>query len=164
MGRTALVIGPEQNAPASSTALEQIAERVEEELERLRELRPALDARIDRASTILVGHLASRKAAILKVRIGADRKPRVLVASTSPSAGGAIYLVDPAKWSCSCPDFHRRDGEGVCKHAIAVYVLWRAGRPSADCGACQEGTADEDGHGRPAPCERCARQSRGEGQ
>lgn len=159
-------MGPEQNAHASGTSLEQIAERVEEELERLKELRPALDARIDRASTILVGHLASRRACILRVRIGADRKPRILVASRSPGAGGAIYVVDPTVWSCSCPDYHRRGGEGVCKHAIAAYVLWRAGRRPGGCGACQGGTAhstvDEDGHERPVPCERCARQSPGE--
>ena len=121
-------MGPERNVRTSGTALEQIAERVEEELERLRELRPALDVRIDRASSILVSHLSSRRARILKVRIGADRKPRVLVASSSPDSGGAIYVVNPTDWCCSCPDYHRRGGAGVCKHAIAVYVLWRAGR------------------------------------
>ncbi len=156
------MMGPERNARASSTSLEQIAQRVEEELERLRELRPALDARIDRASSILVGHLASRRARILKVRIGADRRPRVLVTSTSPGSAGAIYVVDPTDWSCSCPDYHRRGGEGVCKHGIAAYVLWRAARHPAGCGACQGGTVGEDGHGRPVPCERCPRQSRGE--
>jgi hypothetical protein len=156
------MMGPERNARASGTSLERIAGRVEEELERLRELRPALDARIGRASTILVGHLSSRGARILKVRIGADRRPRVLVASTSPRAGGAIYVVDPTDWSCSCPDYNRRGGEGVCKHAIAAYVLWRAGRRRGYCVACREGTVGEDGHDRPVPCERCARQSRGE--
>jgi SWIM zinc finger len=161
------VIGPEQNARPSGTALEHIAERVEEELERLRELRPALDARISRASDILVGHLSSRRACILKVRIGADRKPRVLVASRSPGAGGAIYVVDPTDWSCSCPDYHRRGG-GVCKHAIAVYALWRAGRRLGGCGACHRGivylTVEEGGQERtePVPCKRCSPRSQGE--
>jgi hypothetical protein len=155
--------GPEHDARASSTSLELIAGRVEEELERLRELRPALDARIGRASNILVSHLSSRRARILRVRVGADRRPRVLVASTSPGAGGAIYIVSPTDgWSCSCPDFHRRGGEGVCKHAIAAYVLWRAGKRRAGCDACQGGIVDEVGHGRSVPCESCARQDRGE--
>jgi hypothetical protein len=150
------------NARAASST-DRIAEAVEAEIERLKELRPALGARIDRAASILVGHLSSRKARILVVRIGGEGRPRVLVASRSPGAGGAVYVVDPADWSCSCPDYHRRGGEGVCKHAIAVYVLWRAGRRPRDCGACHgetvHSTVEESDQEltEPVPRERCGR-------
>ena len=37
---------------------------------------------------------------------------------------GAVYVVDPTTWSCSCPDHHRR-GAG-CKFSVAV--AWETGR------------------------------------
>jgi hypothetical protein len=104
--------------------LEHIAERAEREISRLRDMRPALSARIDRAATILVMQLSSpRRAKAMRVRVGADG-PRFLVASGSASSAGAVYVVDPHTWSCTCPDHHRRNGS-ACKHAIACYVLWR---------------------------------------
>jgi hypothetical protein len=36
--------------------------------------------------------------------------------------------VDPAAWSCDCPDHRRR--QAACKHALACWVLERAYRPS----------------------------------
>ncbi len=100
-----------------------IAERIEQELDRLRRFadaaRPALATRIDRAGDILVTHLSCRRSNVIRVRVGADG-PRFLVSGS----GGAVYVVDPASWECSCPDAHRR-GKG-CKHALACWALWRA--------------------------------------
>ncbi len=102
-----------------------IAERIEQELDRLRRFadaaRPALATRIDRAGDILVTHLSCRRSNVIRVRVGADG-PRFLVSSAS--SGGAVYVVDPASWSCSCPDHHRRGA--VCKHALACWALGRA--------------------------------------
>ncbi len=98
-----------------------IAERIEQELDRLRAARPALAARIDRAGNILVTHLSCRRSNVIRVRVGADG-PRFLVSSASSK--GAVYVVDPASWACSCPDAHRH-GRG-CKHALACWALWRA--------------------------------------
>ncbi len=98
-----------------------IAERIEQELDRLRAARPALASRIDRAGNILVTHLSCRRQRVIRVRVGVDG-PRFLISSTSSK--GAVYVVDPANWSCSCPDAHRR-GKG-CKHALACWALGRA--------------------------------------
>jgi hypothetical protein len=120
----------------AATSQERIAEAVEQEIEVLRRMRPALEARLNRAANILVSHLSSRQARILKVRIGVDRKPRFLV--NSASSGGAVYVVNPHTWECSCPDHHRRNA--ACKHAIAAYVLWKAGKQLKGCSACYSGT------------------------
>src|SRR5215211_3755119 len=56
LGAEALVSLPEE-APAS-TKRERIVEAIEREIERLKQLRPGLEPRIDRASHILVVHLA----------------------------------------------------------------------------------------------------------
>ncbi len=96
-----------------------IAERVEQELERLRAARPRLDSRISRAENILVTHLSCRRQRVIRVRVSGGRA-RFLVRGS----GGAVYVVDPASWGCSCPDAHRH-GKG-CKHALACWALRRA--------------------------------------
>ena len=101
-----------------------IAERVERELERLRAARPALAERVSRAENILVTHLSCRRQRVIRVRVREGR-PRFLVSGSA----GAVYVVDPASWSCSCPDHHRR-GKG-CKHALACWALWRASARTA---------------------------------
>jgi hypothetical protein len=150
----------------ASTSQERIADAVEREIELLRRLRPHLDARLDRASGILVLHLSSPRARTLKVRVGADRRPRFLVRSTN---GGGVYVVDPADWSCSCPDFHRRGGASPCKHGLAAFILWRAGRrqEGKGCERCLNGWVylgervvdRESGEvveaHNPVPCRRC---------
>ncbi len=98
--------------------LRTVAERVEAELERLRAARPALSSRISRAGNILVTHLSCRRQRMIRVRVR-DGRPRFLVSGS----GGAVYVVDPRSWECSCPDAHRR-GRG-CKHSIACWALWR---------------------------------------
>ena len=119
-----------RKAEEACSPLERIAERAEQEIFRLKEMRPALSSRIDRAATILVMHLSSpRSLKTMRVRVGAGGQ-RFLVASGSASSAGAVYVVDPYTWSCSCPDYHRRNG-GACKHAIAAYALWRCARSEA---------------------------------
>ncbi len=105
--------------------VEQIAQAVERELERVRVARPALATRAERAGNILVTHLSCRRQRMIRVRVR-DGRPRFLVSGSA----GAVYVVDPASWECSCPDHHRR-GKG-CKHALACWALWRASaRPAA---------------------------------
>ncbi len=124
-----------ENARASKNR-EALAEAVEREIGRLRELRPHLESRIDRASGILVVQLSSRpRSRPMRVRVQGD-KARFLVNSLSEA--GAVYVVNPDDWSCSCPDFHRRDQP--CKHSICCYVLKRvARRPRKGCAACYGG-------------------------
>ena len=101
------------------SVVETIAERVERELERVRAARPALSSRVSRAEGIVVTHLSCRRQSLIRVRVR-DGRPRFLVCGSA----GAVYVVDPASWECSCPDAHRR-GKG-CKHALACWALWRA--------------------------------------
>ncbi|MDP8952543.1 MAG: SWIM zinc finger family protein [Actinomycetota bacterium] len=117
--------------PALNLHLEELAERIERELERLRKKRPHLSDRIDRAANIVVTHLSCRRQRhqVIRVRIGKGRS-RFLVSGS----GGAVYSVDPADWTCSCPDHHRRDA--ACKHALACYLLVRASRPLPKLPAC----------------------------
>ena len=106
--------------------LDVLGERIEEELARLREARPILDARIDRAATIVVVQLSSSpRTRPIKCRIRRGGKRVLLVASLR--AGGVTYEVCPENWTCSCPDFHRK-GTG-CKHGIAAWTLWRVSLP-----------------------------------
>ena len=117
------------------TPQERIARRVERELERLRAARPHLDARISRAENILVTHLACKQQRIIRVRVDCDGRARFLV----NGSGGAVYVVNPSDWSCTCPDHHRRGA--ACKHSIACWALWRASaRPAttARCASCGE--------------------------
>ena len=94
----------------------------EAELERLRAARPHLRSRISRAENILVTHLSCRRANIIRVRCSHSLgSRRVFLVRGS---GGAVYVVDPEGWGCSCPDAHRR-GKG-CEHSIACWALWRA--------------------------------------
>ncbi len=106
--------------PTPETAREQIAAAVERELERVRAARPALASRVSRAENILVTHLSCRRARMIRVRVRDGVRPRFLVSGS----GGAVYVVDPVSWGCTCPDHHRR-GAG-CKHSIAAWALWRA--------------------------------------
>ncbi len=96
-----------------------VAETVERILGRLKAARPRLAERISRAENILVTHLSCRRQREIRVRVR-DGRARFLVSGSK----GAVYVVDPASWGCSCPDHHRR-GAG-CKHALACWALWRA--------------------------------------
>ncbi len=123
----------ESSAPSSvrtDTALDRIADRVELEIDRLRRKRPHLEDRIDRASSIIVQHLACRRQRVIRVRIGASGQTTFLVNGSK----GAAYTVDPADWSCSCPDYSYR-GKG-CKHSLAAYILRRAVMPARRLRTC----------------------------
>ncbi len=146
-----LLITTESSAPAHpttpTTTIERIAEAVEAELARLRAARPALHSRIERAESIIVTHLSCRRARVIRVRVRGGRA-RFLVSGS----GGAVYVVDPASWSCSCPDAHRH-GKG-CKHALACWALWRASaRPAGVEGFEHVG---EKFVGRVLPLRQCA--------
>lgn len=110
---------------AALSVVETIAERVEQELARVRAARPSLASRIDRAENILVTHLSCRRQRLIRVRAAGGRA-RFLVSGSK----GAVYVVDPASWCCSCPDAHRH-GRG-CKHSIACWALWRASVRTGD--------------------------------
>jgi hypothetical protein len=142
-----------------------IVEIVERELERLRKLRPSLEARIDRASGILLLQLASPpRTRPVRVRVRGG-EARFLVPSSS--VGGEQYSVNPEAWSCDCPDFRRRGA--ACKHVLASYVLRRAAHaPSKGCQVCFEGwvhigedvvdaeTGEVNTFHNPVRCRRCA--------
>ncbi len=103
-----------------------IAGAVEETLARLKEARPHLETRLDRAAGLLVMQLSSRpRSRPIKCRIRRGGKRVLLVASLT--SGGITYEVDPQAWSCSCPDFHRRGS--ACKHVLAAWTLERANTP-----------------------------------
>ncbi len=130
-----LLITTESSAPAHpstpTTTIERIAEAVEQELARVRRARPALASRISRAESIIVSHLSCRRARVIRVRVR-DGHARFLVSGS----GGAVYVVDPADWSCTCPDHHRRGGG--CKHSIACWALRRASaRPALAAGGME---------------------------
>ncbi len=103
----------------AAPAVAEVAEAVEHVLDRLRVARPRLADRISRAENLVVAHLSCRRQRVIRVRVR-DGRARFLVSGSK----GAVYVVDPGDWSCTCPDHHRR-GAG-CKHALACWALWRA--------------------------------------
>ncbi len=123
-------------AQQSTPEQEILLDRIEAEIARLRDKRPALDDRIDRAANILVTHLACPRQRVIRVRVVRNGKAKFLV---DGALRGSVYVVDPGSWSCSCPDYHR-SGLAVCKHGLACYVLWRASRPMRkkllSCASC----------------------------
>ena len=126
MDTTTLPRDPETGKDDASAPLERIAQAVERELERLKAARPHLAPRISRAENILVTHLSCRRQRVIRVRAAGGRA-RFLVSGSK----GAVYVVDPRSWECSCPDHHRRGA--ACKHSIACWALWRASaRPAPE--------------------------------
>ena len=103
----------------TTSVVETVAGRIERELARVRAARPALASRVSCAEGIIVTHLSCRRQRVIRVRSNSDGA-RFLVSGS----GGAVYVVKPDDWSCTCPDHHRR-GAG-CKHSIACWALWRA--------------------------------------
>ena len=117
--------------------LDKIADRIEEEIARLRKKRPHLDVVIDRAAGILATHLSCPKQRVIVVRIGLGGRPKFLVNSLSES--GATYVINPVVWSCTCPAAHCRPGR-PCKHVLSAYILWQAGQREVKrtCDGCHE--------------------------
>jgi len=114
----------------TSTRLDQVADRIEQEIDWIRSKRPALSDRLDRAAGIIVQHLACRRQRVIRVRVGADGRVTFLV----NGKGGVVYSVSPTDWSCSCPDYEYR-GKG-CKHSLAAYILRRAVMPARRLRTC----------------------------
>ncbi len=135
----------------TTTPIERTAARIEAELERLHATRPGLALRISRAGALLVTHLSCGRQRVIRVRVR-DGRPRFLVSGS----GGAVYVVDAADWSCTCPDHHRR-GAG-CKHALACWALWRASARPALPGGLEHVVGGIVGRALPAlhrSCDAC---------
>jgi transcriptional regulator NrdR family protein len=112
---------------ARETTPEEIfLEKIEWEISRLREKRPALSDRIDRAVDILLTHLSCPGQRVVCVRVGLGGRPKFVFKSLNER--GASYIVNPSVWACSCPAFHRRGGP--CKHSLAAWLLWRVAQPA----------------------------------
>ncbi|MDP8950756.1 MAG: hypothetical protein M3N18_00665 [Actinomycetota bacterium] len=105
--------------------VEKIAMKAEAELERLRQARPALASRIDKAEAIVCRQLGSLNGyRPIRVVVHPDDAHSYRVLSDGKL--GRSYTVNPHDWSCDCPDHRRR--EAACKHALACWVLERAYR------------------------------------
>jgi hypothetical protein len=161
---------PEPNARAldqnTCTFTDQLAASIEAEIERIRQARPQLSSRLDKASNLLLLQLASPpRQRPVKVRIAADGRRHFLVRSTS--SGGVVYRVDPGTYSCTCPDAYRR-GIG-CKHGLCCFILQRVTRTQRrGCSACDRGwvfvgeeivnqeTGEVSMFHNPIRCRRCA--------
>ncbi len=115
-------------AHPSTFRIEEIAQRAEAELTRLRAARPALSPRIDKAESIVCRQLGSLNGyRPIRIVIHPDGGHSYRVRSDGKL--GRSYPVDPRTWSCSCPDYRRR--ESACKHALACWILKRAYRAPA---------------------------------
>ncbi len=149
--------GPDQEETLliETSVLDTIAESVERELSRVSAARPGLASRVERAGNIVVTHLSCRRQRVIRVRVREGRA-RFLVSGS----GGAVYVVDPGNWSCSCPDHHRR-GAG-CKHSIACWALWRASaRPDLPGVEVAEDPRDIVAASRFRSCAGCSGRSHG---
>jgi hypothetical protein len=115
---------------------EVLAERIEVEIAQIRAAGPALESRLNRASTLLVTQLScSSSLRPIRARIAADGTCRFLVSSSySPRT---TYRVVPGTFECSCPDARRGKG---CKHSLACFILEKAARTQKKgCSACDCG-------------------------
>lgn len=113
---------------SKQSVLQELADRAAVELARVAAIRPALGSRCERAAGILAGHAASPRSGLIRAQLrGGD-----LVGYLVRGSGGAVYRVEAKGWwRCSCPDHHgrhrrRSEGSRACKHALAVWALWRA--------------------------------------
>lgn len=103
--------------------IETSIDRIEQEIARLKAARPALASRVERAEQIVTmqASLANGSRPV-RVRVHADGSRSYTVRSGSKLR--KVYTVNPAIWSCSCPDHRRR--AAACKHAVACWLLERA--------------------------------------
>lgn len=97
--------------------------RVEVELERLKEKRPALRSRVERAEHIIVIQLSVSNG-LRPIRVRLKSCGGHVYEVRSGSKLRRCYEVDPNARSCTCPDYSKRGA--VCKHGIACYALGRA--------------------------------------
>lgn len=109
------------------SVLDGLAARACAELGRVAAARPALEKRCERAEGILERHVESPHAGAIRARVRGGE----LVGYLVRGSGRVVYRVEArGSWRCSCPDHHgrhrRRDSSRACKHALAVWALWRA--------------------------------------
>lgn len=101
-------------------SLEHVSRVCERILEILRQARPELSGRIDRAESLLVTQLSvSNGVRPIKARLRADGSRAYLVRSGSRL--NRTYTVEPESWSCNCP--WQAQGGTACKHALGCWVL-----------------------------------------
>ncbi len=94
--------------------------QVVEELERIKEARPSLASRVERAEHIIVTQMSvSNGSRPVRVRLHADGTHRYFVRSGSKLR--REYVIDPLSWTCNCPDHSKRSA--ACKHVIACFTL-----------------------------------------
>lgn len=97
-------------------------QQVVEELERIKEARPSLASRVERAEHIICTQLSvSNGSRPVRVRLHADGTHRYFVRSGSKLQ--REYTIDPMTWTCNCPDHAKRSA--ACKHVIACFTLER---------------------------------------
>ncbi len=96
--------------------------RIVEELDRIKEARPSLASRVERAEHIIVTQLStSNGSRPVRVRLGADGTHKYFVRSGSKLQ--REYTIDPLSWTCTCPDHAKRSA--ACKHVIVCFTLER---------------------------------------
>jgi hypothetical protein len=109
-----------------------VIEAMEQKLARLRDARPHLKSRIGRAENMIVVQLSVRGVhRPVRVRVHADGSRTYAVRSGSELRGE--YVIDPATWSCTCPDHRKRNA--ACKHSITCWVMERVGIARKRCRA-----------------------------
>ncbi len=81
--------------------------QVVEELDRIKEARPTLASRVERAEHIIVTQFSvSNGSRPVRVRLHADGTHEYRVRSGSKLM--REYTIDPITWSCDCPDHAKR--------------------------------------------------------
>lgn len=105
------------------TLAEILASRAAIELARVSIRKPHLTQRSERAAAILTIHARNPRAGAIRAQMRSGKLVAYLVAGSS----GQVYRVKASgHWPCSCPDHHYSGT--ACKHALAVWSLWRADR------------------------------------
>lgn len=94
--------------------------QIVEELERIKEARPSLASRVERAEHIICVQMSvSNGSRPVRVRLHADGTHEYRVRSGSTHQ--REYIIDPMTWRCDCPDHSKRNA--ACKHVIACFTL-----------------------------------------
>ncbi len=96
--------------------------QVVDTLDRIKEARPSLASRVERAEHIIVTQMSgSNGSRPVRVRLHADGTHRYFVRSGSKLQ--REYTINPLSWTCDCPDHAKRSA--ACKHVIACFALER---------------------------------------
>jgi hypothetical protein len=95
-------------------------QEIVEELDRIKEARPSLASRVERAEHIITTQLSvSNGSRPVRVRLLAGGAHEYRVRSGSKLQ--REYVIDPMTWTCTCPDHAKRSA--ACKHVIACFTL-----------------------------------------